>query len=57
MGDVIYALWVETGRRKGSVMRKRKGGYKMFEKAEKEVTKPKNINEMGKTIAKQLGGR
>ena len=56
MGDVIYALWVETGRRKGSVMRKRKGGYKMFEKAEKEVTKPKNIKNMGKIIAKQLGG-
>jgi|TARA_R110002020_G_scaffold11164_3_gene42330 hypothetical protein len=58
IGDVIYALWIETGRRKGSAaMRKPKGGYKMFEKAEKEVTKPKNIKDMGKTIAKQLGGR
>ena len=55
-GDVV-ALWIETGRRKGSAaMRKPKGGYKMFEKAEKEVTKPKNIKNMGKIIAKQLGG-
>tara|TARA_R110000787_G_scaffold135936_6_gene248339 strand:+ start:2852 stop:3295 length:444 start_codon:yes stop_codon:yes gene_type:complete len=55
-GDVVYALWVETGRRRGAIMRTRKGGYKMFEKAEKEVTKPKNLDKMGKIISKQVGG-
>ena len=56
IGDVVYALWGETGQRRGATMNTRKGGYKMFEKSEKIVKKPKILNDFGKKIAKELGG-
>ena len=57
-GDVIYAFFIETGLRGGrNVMKKRKGGYKMFQKAAKIFTTPKKLQEMKKLIAKEYGGK
>tara|TARA_R110000824_G_scaffold110273_3_gene258254 strand:- start:445 stop:891 length:447 start_codon:yes stop_codon:yes gene_type:complete len=56
-GDVIYARWIETGKRRNMYMKKRRGGYKMFKKAEKSVNSAKNISHFEKLISKELGGR
>lgn len=57
-GDVIYAFFIETGIRGGrNIMKKRKGGYRMFQKAAKIFTTPKKLQEMKKLIAKEYGGK
>ena len=52
-GDVIYAQWIESGRRKGNI-RMRKRPYGMFKKAEKLLNSGQTLQEILKNIRKSL---
>ena len=57
IGDVVYGVWVETGKRRNQTMNTRKGGYQMFEKTRDFASSAETRQKLGKIIAKQLGGK